>query len=191
MAHERFVPLRVFSSYTMLDGTIEPKAAAKLAKHRAFPAIAITDRNGLYGAMSFAGACKDSGIQPLIGTFLAVAREDGAAGKDPVIDWLGLIAQNETGWNNLCHLVSRAHLGRPIEFEPHVTMADLDGHTDGLIALTGAGEGALVRLLAAGKGEAAVELCARLEALFPDRLYLEVARRNDPAEEAAEDALID
>ena len=191
MAHERFVPLRVFSSYTMLDGTIDPKAAAKLAKDRAFPAIAITDRNGLYGAMSFAGACKDAGIQPLIGTFLAVAREDAAAGKDPVIDWLGLIAQNETGWNNLCHLVSRAHLGRPIEFEPHVTMADLDGHTDGLIALTGAGEGALVRLLAAGKGEAAVELCTRLEALFPDRLYLEVARRNDPAEEAAEDALID
>ena len=191
MAYERFVPLRVFSSYTMLDGTIDPKAAAKLAKDRAFPAIAITDRNGLYGAMSFAGACKDSGIQPLIGTFLAVAREDAAAGKDPVIDWLGLIAQNETGWNNLCHLVSRAHLGRPIEFEPHVTMADLGGHTDGLIALTGAGEGALVRLLAAGKGEAAVELCGRLEALFPDRLYLEVARRNDPAEEAAEDALID
>ncbi|MEA3264261.1 MAG: DNA polymerase III subunit alpha [Pseudomonadota bacterium] len=191
MAHERFVPLRVFSSYTMLDGTIDPKAAAKLAKDRAFPAIAITDRNGLYGAMSFAGACKDAGIQPLIGTFLAVAREDTAAGKDPVIDWLGLIAQNETGWNNLCHLVSRAHLGRPIEFEPHVIMADLDGHTDGLIALTGAGEGALVRLLAAGKGEAAVELCGRLEALFPGRLYLEVARRNDPNEDAAEDALID
>lgn len=191
MAHERFVPLRVFSSYTMLDGTIDPKAAAKLAKDRAFPAIAITDRNGLYGAMSFAGACKDAGIQPLIGTFLAVAREGTPAGKDPVIDWLGLIAQNETGWNNLCHLVSRAHLGRPIEFDPHVTMADLDGHSDGLIALTGAGEGALVRLLAAGKGEAAVALCTRLEALFPGRLYLEVARRNDASEEAAEEALID
>lgn len=191
MAYERFVPLRVFSSFTMLDGTIDPKAAAKLAKDRAFPAIAITDRNGLYGAMSFAGACKDAGIQPLIGAFLAVARHGTPAGKDPVIDWLGLIAQNEAGWNNLCHLVSRAHLGRPIEFEPHVTMADLDGHTDGLIALTGAGEGALVRLLAAGKGEAAVELCARLEGLFPGRLYLEVARRNDPTEEAAEDALID
>ena len=191
MSFERFVPLRVFSSFTMLDGTIDPKAAAKLAKDRAFPAIAITDRNGLYGAMSFAGACKDAGIQPLIGTFLAVARDGTPAGKDPVIDWLGLIAQNEAGWNNLCHLVSRAHLGRPIEFEPHVTMADLDGHTDGLIALTGAGEGALVRLLAAGKGEAAVELCARLERLFPGRLYLEVARRNDPTEEAAEDALVD
>lgn len=186
MAFEPFVPLRVFSSYTMLEGAIDPKAAAKLARERAFPAIALTDRNGLYAAMSFAGACKDAGIQPLIGTFLAVRRDGG-----DTIDWLGLIAQNETGWNNLCHLVSRAHLDRPIELEPHVTMADLDGHTAGLIALTGAGDGALVRLLAAGRGEAAEALCARLEALFPDRLYIEVARRNDPAEEAAEDALID
>lgn len=186
MAFEPFVPLRVFSSYTMLEGAIDPKAAAKLARERAFPAIALTDRNGLYAAMSFAGACKDAGIQPLIGTFLAVRRDGG-----DTIDWLGLIVQNETGWNNLCHLVSRAHLDRPIELEPHVTMADLDGHTAGLIALTGAGDGALVRLLAAGRGEAAEALCARLEALFPDRLYIEVARRNDPAEEAAEDALID
>jgi DNA polymerase-3 subunit alpha len=186
MAYEPFVPLRVFSSYTMLEGAIDPKAAAKLAKDRAFPAIALTDRNGLYAAMSFAGACKDAGIQPLVGTFLAVRRDEGET-----IDWLGLIAQNETGWNNLCRLVSHAHLGRPIELEPHVTMADLVGHTDGLIALTGAGDGALARLLAAGKAEAAVELCARLEALFPDRLYIEIARRNDPVEEAAEDALID
>ena len=191
MSHEAFVPLRIYSSYTMLDGTIDPKVAAKLAKDRAFPAIALTDRNGLYAAMSFASACKDAGIQPLLGTFLAVARDGGSTGKDPQIDWLGLIAQNETGWNNLCHLVSHAHLGRPIELEPHVTMADLAGHTDGLIALTGAGEGALTRLLADGKGEAAVELCARLEELFSGRLYLELARRGDPVEDAAEDALID
>ena len=42
-----FVPLRVQSSYSMLEGAIEPKAIAKLAKERGFPAIAICDRNGL------------------------------------------------------------------------------------------------------------------------------------------------
>ena len=45
MAYAPFVPLRVFSSYTMLDGAIDPKAVAKLAKERGFPAIAIADRN--------------------------------------------------------------------------------------------------------------------------------------------------
>ena len=74
MAYAPFVPLRIFSSYTMLDGAIEPKAIAKLAKERGFPAIGIADRNGLYASTAFAGACKDMGIQPIIGTFLAVAR---------------------------------------------------------------------------------------------------------------------
>lgn len=186
MAYERFVPLRVLSSYSMLEGAIDPKAIAKLAKERGFPAIAVADRNGLYGAMAFAAACRDMGIQPIIGTTIAVQREAGGS-----IDWLALYAQNNDGWNNLCHLVSKAHLDRPLELDPHVTLADLEGHTDGLIALTAAGEGALVRLLADGKAEAADAYAQRLEALFPDRLYIEVARRDDPAEEAAEDALIE
>ena len=87
MAYAPFVPLRVFSSYSMLDGAIDPKAIAKLAKERGFPAIAMTDRNGLYGAMSFASACKDAGIQPLVGTYLAVQRESGGP-----IDWLLVVA---------------------------------------------------------------------------------------------------
>ena len=185
MAFAPFVPLRVFSSYTMLDGAIDPKAIAKLAKNRGFPAIAITDRNGLYGAMAFAAACREAGVQPLLGTFLAVQREAGGS-----IDWLGLLAQNETGWQNLCHLVSHAHLGRPIELDPHVTLGDLDGRTDGLIALTGAAEGGLARLLAEGRHEAAQGFCERLETLFPERLYIELARRGDAVEEAAEAALI-
>ena len=190
MAHVPFVPLRVCSSYTMLDGAIDPGAVAKLAKDRAFPAIALTDRNGLYAAMSFAGACKGAGIQPLIGTTLGVARPDDLPGGG-TIDWLVLIAQDETGWNALCHLVSRAHLDRPVERDPHVLLEDLAGHTDGLIALSGAGDGALVRLLAEGRHEAAGRYADRLQELFPARLYIEVARRGDPAEDAAEDALVD
>ncbi|MFC3174205.1 DNA polymerase III subunit alpha [Novosphingobium bradum] len=188
-AYAPFVPLRVFSSYSMLEGAIDPKAIAKLAKERGFPAIAVCDRNGLYCAPAFASACKDAGIQPLVGTLLAVARE-GEPRDSAAIDWLALYAQDEAGWLNLCRLVSRAHLDRPLDREPHVPLADLDGHTDGLIALTGAGEGGLARLLADGKAEAAHDLAARLAGLFPGRLYVEIARRGDAVEEAAEEALI-
>ncbi len=185
MAFQPFVPLRVLSSYSMLEGAIDPKAIAKLAVERGFPAIAIADRNGLYAAMSFAGACRDAGIQPIVGTLLGVRRDSSGP-----IDWLALYAQNEDGWNNLCHLVSRAHLDRPLELDPHVTLEDLAWRSDGLICLTAAGEGALVRLLAEGRNDAAAAYCERLEALFPNRLYIEIARRGDPAEDAAEDALI-
>ncbi len=188
MAFAQFVPLRIFSSFTMLDGAIEPKAIAKMAKERKFPAAAICDRNGLYGSVSFAPACSGAGIQPVIGTFLAVARDTT---PDAAIDWLALFAQNESGWNNLCHLVSRAHLDRPLERDPHVALADLDGYSDGLICLTGAGEGALARLFAAGRDEAAGRMCDTLQGLFPGRLYIEIARSGDPIEDASEEALID
>jgi DNA polymerase-3 subunit alpha len=198
MSHAPFVPLRIFSSYTMLDGAIDPKAIAKTAAERGFPAAAITDRNGLYGSVAFAKACFDMGVQPVIGTMLAVARpaREGAANTGfgasaPTIDWLALYAQDATGYDNLCHLVSQAHLARPLEFAPHVPLAELAGHTDGLLCLTAAGEGALARLLADGQQTAAEAYLAEIEALFPERLYIELARRNDPAEMAAEDALID
>ncbi len=188
MAYAPFVPLRLLSSYSMLEGAIDPKAIAKLAKERGFPAIAICDRNGLYGSVAFAAACRDQGIQPIVGALLGVATGEGDAGSR--IDFLPLYAKDEDGWNNLCHLVSRAHLERPLHEEPHVLLADLDGRTDGLIALTGAGEGALARLFAEGQERAALAYAERLEALFPGRLYIEITRRNDPVEEAAEDALI-
>ncbi|MAQ30297.1 MAG: DNA polymerase III subunit alpha [Erythrobacter sp.] len=192
MSFKPFVPFRILSAYTMLEGAIDPKAMAKLAKERGFPAVAIADRNGLYGAVMFANACKAEGIQPIIGTLLGVARpsrDEGAEGKQ--VDYLPLYAQDEAGYDNLCHLVSKAHLERPLEFEPHVRIGDLDGRTDGLIAFTGASEGAVTRLLAEGQQSHAEALLDRLQTLFPDRLYIELARRGDPVEERAEAALVD
>jgi DNA polymerase-3 subunit alpha len=192
MSFKPFVPFRILSAYTMLEGAIDPKAMAKLAKERGFPAIAIADRNGLYGAVMFANACKAEGVQPIIGALLGVARpsrDEGAEGKQ--VDYLPLYAQDEAGYDNLCHLVSKAHLERPLEFEPHVRIGDLDGRTDGLIAFTGASEGAVTRLLAEGQQSHADVLLSRLQALFPDRLYIELARRGDPIEERAEAALVD
>ncbi|WP_313435303.1 DNA polymerase III subunit alpha [Novosphingobium sp.] len=191
MAHAPFVPLRIFSSFTMLDGAIDPKAAAKLAKERKFPAAAICDRNGLYGAPTYAQACKSAGVQPIVGTFLAVARPGAVKqGQDRPIDWLALFAQNEAGWLNLCDLVSRAHLDRPLHLEAHVELDSLRGHTDGLICLTGGGEGALARLFAADRVGAAESYCDTLQALFGDRLYIEIARTGDEAEDGSEEDLI-
>jgi DNA polymerase-3 subunit alpha len=191
MAANPFVPLRIFSAYTMLEGAIDPKEVATRARALGFPAAAITDRNGLYGAMAFSEAAKKAGVQPIIGALLGVARPGGAEGKPPVLDWLPLYAQDETGYDNLCALVSAAHLDRPPHEEAHVPFDALIGRSEGLVALTGSGDGALARLLAEGQQDAAERYLSRLEAVFPDRLYIELARRNDPVEEAAEGALID
>ena len=181
-----YVPLRIFSCYTMLEGAIDPKAVAKQARKLDFPAAAVADRNGLYGVMAFTDACLAEGVQPIVAALLGIRREDCAG-----IDWLPLYAQNERGYSNLCALVSEAHLGRPLEEDAHVTLDSLEGRTEGLIALTGGGEGGLARLFASGQDSKAIELLERLVHLFPGRLYVELSRRGDPVEQAAEADLIE
>jgi DNA polymerase-3 subunit alpha len=182
-----YVPLRILSCYSMLEGAIEPKAIAERARALDFPAVALADRNGLYAAMPFTEACLKQGVQPIIGALLGIARP----GPQAAIDWLALYVQDDRGYDNLCALVSAAHLDRPAEDEAHVTFEKLEGRTDGLIALTAGGEGALARLLAEGQAQAAEDMATRLEALFPGRLYIELCRRGDRVEAAAEAALID
>jgi DNA polymerase-3 subunit alpha len=174
----------------MLEGAMEPKTIAERAAKLGFPAVALVDRNGLYGAMQFSDACFAKGVQPIIGAMLGVARPPEIGGEGG-IDWLALLAQDEQGYANLCKLVSAAHLDRPLELEPHVEFARLEGLGEGLIALTAGSEGAVARLLADGqqsKGEAYLD---RLQALFPDRLYIELSRRGDATEDTAEARLID
>ena len=175
----------------MLDGAIDPKAIAKRARELGFPAAALTDRNGLYAAMAYSDACFSSGVQPVIGAMLSVARPDTPEGLEPVLDWIALYAQDQTGYDNLCHLVSCAHLDRPIEWPAHVTVDALKGRTDGLIALTAGAEGALARLFAEEQRDAALRYTDRLQGLFGDRLYIELTRRGDEVEMRAEPDLID
>src|SRR5881392_3526652 len=116
----------------MLEGAMEPKTIVERVAKLGFPAVALADRNGLYGAMPFSDACFAKGVQPIIGAMLPVARPPEIGGEAG-IDWLALLAKDEQGYANLCKLVSSAHLDRPAEQEPHVEFAQLDGLNEGLI----------------------------------------------------------
>lgn len=167
---------------------MEPKAIAERAAKLGFPAVALTDRNGLYAAMAFTDGCSAKGVQPIVGAMLAVARppELGIG-----VDWIVLLAKDEQGYSNLCHLVSSAHLDRPVEFDPHVEFSALEAKSEGLIALTAGSEGALARLVSEGQLDKSKAYLDHLQAAFPDRLYVEIIRRGDPVEEASEDRLIE
>ena len=183
-----FVPLRNQSCYSMLESTIEVKALAKACAKRGFPAAALADRGNLFAAMAFSRACMENGVQPILGTMFPVVRTVAAGslrpGAKPPIDHLVLLAQDETGWQNLLSLVSQAHLEGPAELEI------LAGRTAGLLALTGAADGAMARLLAEGQEPDAEALAGRLQALFGDRLFVEIARTGDPVEQASEQGLL-
>jgi DNA polymerase III subunit alpha len=191
MPHASFVHLRVHSAYSMLEGAMQPKDLVKACRKHGFPAVAVTDRNNLFGAMEFSDCAKAEGVQPIIGSLLAVERPgSGDRAARPAIDWLALLAQDETGYANLIELVSRAHLDGDGAEDPHLKLSALFGYTEGLIALTAGPEGALARLLAEGQDGAARAYLANLEELFTDRLYIEISRCDDPVEMASEAKLI-
>ena len=189
MPHTAFVHLRAQSAYSMLEGAMTPATIAAACARMKLPAVALVDRNNLFGAMEFSDVCRSAGVQPIVGALVAVERPGS---RTPVgrmtCDWLVLLAQDKTGYDNLIALVSDAHLGCDNADDPHLTLPGMTGRTDGLIALTAGPDGALARLLAAEQD--ANSYADALVALFPDRLYVELSRSGDPVEARAEAGLI-
>jgi len=190
-----FIHLRVRSAYSLTEGANKVDKIVALAKENAMPAVAVTDRNNLFGALEFAQYAANNGVQPIIGCELAIRRaEEGgiaAVGKVPAVDGLTLLVQNEAGYLNLMRLVSRAHLEFKTGSFAALPLEDLEGHTEGLLALTGSAGSALGRLLAAGQTPAAGHQLDHLEKMFQGRLYLELQRHGNDMERRIEGPLLE
>ena len=195
MAIADFVHLKVRSAYSLTEGANKVDAIVSLAKANAMPAVGVTDRNNLFGALEFAQYAAKGGIQPITGCELGIRREDGTGNNPPgkvvPADWLTVLVQNETGYRNLMRLVSRAHLEFKTGSLSALPLSELEGNTEGLLALVGYAGSALGRLLLAGQTPAATHQLERLQSLFDGRLYLELQRHGEDAERQIEPALLD
>jgi DNA polymerase-3 subunit alpha len=193
MPHADFVHLRVHSAYSLSEGAIRIGDLVALCRRYAMPAVAVTDSGNLFGALEFSAAASAAGIQPIIGCQMAVARSDPATqnGARPAPDQLVLLVQNETGYRNLLRLVSQAYLaGEPGE-AAELELTAFEGHSDGLIALTGGPRGAVDRFLRERRDEWAEGMLLTLARLFPGRFYVEIQRHGLPGEAETEARLID
>ncbi|MBS0520581.1 MAG: DNA polymerase III subunit alpha [Proteobacteria bacterium] len=190
-----FIHLKVRSAYSLTEGANKVDKIVGLAKENAMPAVAVTDRNNLFGALEFSQYASSGGVQPIIGCDLAIRREEeggiAVASKVPAVDWLTLLVQSEAGYLNLMHLVSCAHLDFKTGSLSALPLDELEGHTEGLLALTGTAGSALGRLLGAGQAPAAAHQLDRLERMFPGRLYIELQRHGEEAERRIEGPLLD
>jgi len=189
-----FVHLHVHSSYSLLEGALTIARIAELAKKDRQPALALTDTDNMFGALEFSEKMAASGIQPIIGCALGIDFGDqeirGPAGAAA---WprLVLLACREAGYRSLMRLCSRAYLDTPQQERPHLKLAWLEGETGGLIALTGGPGGPLDGAIAGGQNALAQARCEQLQALFGDRLYVELQRHGTAAERTVEPHLIE
>jgi DNA polymerase-3 subunit alpha len=173
-----FVHLRVHTDYSMVDGVVRVKELIKRSVDQAMPAVAVTDESNLFGLIKFYSTAQGSGVKPLAGADLML---EGSVLEHPAR--LTALIQNDKGYHNLTLLISRAWLQNQQRGRPVVKQAWLDELHEGLIFLSGAGQGEIGQLLLAGKKDEAAELAGRFAAMAPDRFYLELQRTSRPGDE--------
>ena len=188
-----FVHLHVHTEYSLLDGACRVDQLAEAARDMGQTAIAITDHGVMYGAVAFYKACQAAGLKPIIGCEVYVAPRnmtDKEHGLDGDYSHLILLCQNETGYKNLCYLVSAAFT-EGFYIKPRIDWALLHQHSEGLICLSGCVAGAIPQLLIADRYEEAKAKALELQALFgPDCFYLEIQDHGLREEQKAAQGLI-
>ena len=168
-----YVELHCHSAYSFLDGASHPQELAGAAAEQGHAALALTDHDGLHGAMELAKALDPLGVRPIIGAELTM--EDDAH--------LTLLCETRAGYRNLCRLITEAHANtRPKEgadpLPPVTTYAALERHADGLVCLSGcARHGALARAVEDARHTDAAAAARRLLSIFGrDALRIELQR---------------
>src|SRR5262245_9406780 len=146
-----YVELRCRSAFSFLDGASLPEELVTAAAARGMGALALGDRDGVYGAPRFFTAARRAGVQPIVGADVTLA------GAPPVL----LLVEDQRGYRNLCRLITRSKEGRRKDMPPAATHAMLAEHAGGLIALAGAAPRDDLPALAAAFGSANVFLEAQ------------------------------
>lgn len=178
-----FVHLHVHSHFTLLGGTASVEALAARAAAEGMSHLALTDTHTLYGAVAFARACRQHGVQPIIGMEVVVA-----AGPEPTAigpERLVLLATGPDGYRSLCRLSSslQARPDRMRALAHGLDAETLWAERRGLIALVGGRRSRLEQLVRRGETTTAARLLARLAGACDDHLYLalEIHRPEDVA----------
>ncbi|MGD0786917.1 MAG: error-prone DNA polymerase [Terracidiphilus sp.] len=197
-SHE-YIELHASSAFSFLAGASQPEALIECAAHLEMPAIALADRNGLYGVARFHTMAKECGVKAHIGAEIAVS-SFGNRLTPP--SWLPhqcpaepprilLLCASQTGYRNLCQLITRFKMREETKAEGAATLEDLEEFSAGLICLTGGDEGPLAAALARDGQEQTRKIAERLTAIY-DRgnLYVELQRHRQRDEECRNQSLL-
>src|SRR5712664_2234957 len=162
-----YAELHCHSAYSFLDGASPPDEILAEAHRLGYPALALTDRNGIYGSLAFAHAAQPLGIQAITGA--EVTLSDG--------HHLILLAETAPGYSNLCRLLTEAHLGAE-RLDPRLPLTAIAARQEGLIVLSGSRrDGLLPRTLETQGLSAARQLAEHCKAVFGrERFFVEIQR---------------
>jgi error-prone DNA polymerase len=166
-AVSQYIELHSHSAFSFLDGSSLPEHLVLEAHALGYPALALTDHNGVYGSMIFAQAAKQMDIQPITGAEITL--RDGSH--------ITLLAETPQGYANLCRLITEAHLETADRRDPRLSFTSLEQRHAGLIILSGCRNGIIPRVLQQEGLKAACQLADRCRAVFGrDSFFVELQR---------------
>ncbi|MCX7937383.1 MAG: DNA polymerase III subunit alpha [Chlorobi bacterium] len=181
-----FVHLHNHSHYSLLDAIATPEQLILAALNDGQPAVALTDHGVMFGCMEFYFAAKKHGIKPIIGCEIYLATGSRFEKTTPNKAEQGrnyyhlvLLAKNETGYRNLCKLVSLAHT-EGYYYKPRIDRELLVQYHEGLIALSGCLIGPINEPLRRGDFETAIATARWFKELFGDDWYIELQNHGLP-----------
>jgi error-prone DNA polymerase len=194
-----YVELHARSAFSFLEGASLPELLMARCAQLNLPAMALLDRNGLYGAPRFHIAAQRAGTRAHIGAEVAV-RDVGERVRPP--QWLphqvpaepvrfALLAETQSGYQNLCRLITRYKLREAHKAEGAALLADVAEFSEGLVCLTGGDEGPLAAALTRGGYDEALREVERLVHIFgPRNVYVELQRHFDREQECRNQAAV-
>jgi error-prone DNA polymerase len=194
-----YVELHASSAFSFLEGASQPEVLAERAAELKMPAIALADRNGLYGVARLHTTAKRAGIKAHIGAEIAVSSFGGRLAPAAWLphQWAAepprvlLLCASQAGYQNLCQLITRFKMREETKAEGAATLNDLEEFSQGLICLTGGEEGALSAALANHGCDEARRIADRLGAIYGrGNLYLELQRHGQREQECRNQALL-
>ena len=166
MANSNFIPLRTTSQYSLLEGALKIEKIVEKAVSNKMPAVGLTDRNNLFGALEFSEKLISNGIQPIIGCNLTV-EDKNLQGS------IVCFAKNETGYKNLIKLSSELFLSNNGE---KINLNRLLELNEGILCLSGGYGGLINNCLKISSKTKALDLARLLKSKFDKRFYVELQR---------------
>jgi error-prone DNA polymerase len=190
---EDYVELHARSAFSFLEGASLPEELIAVCSNIGGKAMALLDRNGVYGAPRFHLAAKKIGIRAHIGSEITLALE--TAHPSPITTTLPLLVENRAGYQNLCRLITLMKLRAPKHAKPGEIAATLDelaGHSEGLICLTGGDDGPLAHALGNGGLDEAIATTQKLVGIFGrGNVYAELQRHFNRKEESRNQVVVE
>src|SRR5271166_5997619 len=189
---ERYVELHASSAFSFLEGASLPELLAARAAELELPAMALLDRNGVYGAPRFHIAARNAGTKAHIGAEVCVLGL-GSRLRPPA--WLPhqypdepvrlpLLCASRVGYQNLCRLITRFKMRESTKCEGAATLDEVEEFASGLICLTGGDEGPLTSALTRGGEQEGRKMVERLLAIFGHQnVYVELQRHGEREQE--------